>query len=40
MDDLTLDTKLGEGSYAVVFEAHDSAGNRFAVKQLKDAPGR
>ncbi|KAA0157388.1 hypothetical protein FNF31_05734 [Cafeteria roenbergensis] len=38
MDDLRLLKKLGEGSYAVVFEAQDRAGTRFAVKQLKDAP--
>ena len=40
MDDLRLLKKLGEGSYAVVFEAQDRTGTKFAVKQLKDAPAR
>jgi serine/threonine protein kinase len=40
MDDIKLVKKLGEGSYAVVYEATDAGGQRFAVKELKDAPSR
>lgn len=40
MDGIKLVKKLGEGSYAVVYEAVDAAGNRLAVKELKEAPSR
>jgi hypothetical protein len=40
MEDLELTRKLGEGSYAVVYEGRDSSGRQFAVKELKDVPAR